>query len=113
MVEKFRVRLDGGVFRLYRVPPGLHAALPDTFPDSARRTSRAALRQFLALVPGLHAHIFMLHLADLPVGGGLELLHRPGEGIVPQAAVRLFLHFLKVQPGLAPARCLVKDALCF
>ena len=71
LVEEIGVCLNRGVFRLYRVPPGLHAVLTDSGTNAARRTSHTMLRQFLTLVSGLHAHIFMFHLADLPVGGGL------------------------------------------
>ena len=111
LVKKLRVCLDGGIFRLDRIPPGLHAVLPDSGADTAHSMSGAALRQFLALMPSLHTHIFMFHLADLPVGGGREFLYRAGKRIVPQMAVRLFLHILKAEAGLAFACRLVKDAL--
>ena len=69
LVEEIRIGLDGGLFRLNRVPPGLHAMFPGSGADLIAAISYAMLRQFLALMPSLHAHIFMLHLADLAVDG--------------------------------------------
>ena len=113
LIATLRACLNGGLFRLDCIPPGLHAVLPDSGADAACRTSRSMFRQFLALVPGLHTHIFMLHLADLAVGGCFQFLHRTGNRIMPQVSIGLFLHLLKAQPGLAFACRLVKDTLCF
>lgn len=66
----------------------------------------------------LHTHIFMLHLVDLVVGGKADLLYGTGKRVLPEPAVWLFLHFLKVKSHFAFTGCLVKgtfgaeDLLC-
>ena len=70
LVEEICVGLDGSLFRLNRVPPGFHAVLTDSGADLIAAISYALLRQFLAFMPSLHTHIFMLHLVDLAVDGG-------------------------------------------
>lgn len=91
------------------VPPGLHPALPDTGLHFTFPIGKATLRQFLALVPGLHAHIFLLHFMDFIVGGQKDFLGRTGERVMPQMVVRLLLHFLKAETGFPSAYRFIKD----
>ena len=113
LVEEIGICPDRSPFRFRRVPPGLHPALPDTGLHFAFPIGKAALRQFLALVPGLHAHIFLLHFMDFIVGGQKDFLGRTGERVMPQMAVRLLLHFLKAETGFPAACRFIKDTFGF
>ena len=113
LVKELRIGLDCRLFRLCRVPPGLHAVVTDGGPGLAPGIGHAALRQFLTLMACLHTHIFLLHLVDLIVGGKADLLDRTGKGVLPQLSVGTLLHFLKSQAGFTPAGRFIKDTLCF
>ena len=113
LVEEIGICPDRSPFCFRCVPPGLHPALPDTGLHFAFPIGKTALRQFLALVPGLHAHIFLLHFMDFIVGGQKDFLGRTGERVMPQMAVWLLLHVLKAETGFPAACRLVKDALRF
>ena len=72
---------------------------------------KSALRQHLALVSGLHTHIFLFHLMHLRMGGVGDLMDRPRKRIVPQASIGAFLRFFKVKLRFAFSGCLVKNTL--
>ena len=113
LVEEIGICLGRSSFCFRRVPPRLHPALPDTGLHFAFPIGKATLRQFLALVPGLHAHIFLLHFMDFIVGGQKDFLGRTGERVMPQMAVRLLLHFFKAETGFPAACRFIKNPFCF
>ena len=111
LVKVVGVCLKRSLLCLRRVTPGLCAVMVDGGTDFAFSVGKPAFRQHLALVSGLHTHIFLLYLMHLRMGGVDNLMDRSGKWIVPQASVGAFLHFFKVKLRFAFSGCLVKNAL--
>ena len=111
LVKVVGVCLDRSLFCLRRVTPGLCAVMMDGGTDFAFSVGKPAFRQHLALVSGLHTHIFLFHLMYLRMGSVDNLMDRPRKRIVPQASIGAFLHFFKVKLHFAFSGCLVKNTL--
>ena len=90
LVKVLGVCLDRSLLCLRRVTPRLCAVMVDGGTDFTFSVGKPTLRQYLALVSGLHTHIFLFHLMHLRMGGVDDLMDRPGKRIVPQASVGRF-----------------------
>ena len=111
LVKILGVCLDRSLLCLRCVTPGLCAVMVNGGTDFTFTVGNPTLCQHLALVSGLHTHIFLLYLMHLRMGGVDDLMDRPGKRIVSQASIGAFLHFFKVKLRFAFSGCLVKNTL--
>ena len=112
LVKCLRVGPDRRLFRLCRVPPGLHLPLRPPVLQLAVPIAHGLFHAALGEMARGHAGVLLLHLPHLGMGGVSDLLQRPRQRVRPRLPDRSrLIRLMEYQSCTPGAGSLVKDTL--
>ena len=111
LVGEFRICLIKGPLGILHVPPGLLTLVFYRLPYTVFSQLQSTLRQLLALMSGLHTHIFLFDLVDFIMNFLLQSLQGHTKRIMAQFGIGRSVHLLIDRHSFRPAGGLVIDPL--